>query len=116
MELYKQLCAEHNIQPSESIVGKQTSDEAPNLPTVQEPFNKDTLLRYIRNFVIADDQVSCTLNSKSFNLTLFSPLMSSNAQSFTTCCSFYEKIFLMMIFMDVTSSTNQSWRPGIATT
>jgi hypothetical protein len=34
LELYKQLCVEHNIQPSESIVGKQTPDEAPTLLTV----------------------------------------------------------------------------------
>ena len=57
LELYKQLCADHNIQPSESIVEKQASDEAPVLPTAREPFNKETLLLYIRNFVIADDQV-----------------------------------------------------------
>jgi hypothetical protein len=60
LELYKWLCMEHNIQPLESIVGKQTPDGAPTLPTVQEPFNSDTLLCYIRNFFIADDQVSCT--------------------------------------------------------
>jgi hypothetical protein len=59
LELYKQLCAEHNIQPSESVVGKQTPDEAPTLAPVREPFDSDTLLRYIRNFVVADDQVSC---------------------------------------------------------
>ena len=61
VELYKRLCAEHKIQPSESVVGKITPDEAPTLPAVRELFNKDTLLCYIRNFVIADDQVSCTL-------------------------------------------------------
>lgn len=58
LELYKKLCSDHNIQPSENIVEKQASDEVPILPTTREPFNKDTLLRYIRNFVIADDQVN----------------------------------------------------------
>ena len=64
IELYKQLCADHNIQPSESVVGKQTPDEAPTLPATREPFNKDTLLRYIRNFIIADDQVSFYIKFK----------------------------------------------------
>lgn len=69
LDLYKKLCSEHKIQPSESVVGKQTSDEAPTLPTNREPFNKDTLLRYIRNFVIADDQVRILLNSKIYHLS-----------------------------------------------
>jgi hypothetical protein len=58
LELYKQLCAEHKIQPSGAIVEKSTSDDVPILATTREPFNKESLLRYIRNFVIADDQVS----------------------------------------------------------
>ena len=60
LDLYKPLCEDHKIQPSESVVGKPTvtPDEALTVPTAQEPFNKDTLLRYIQNFVIADDQVS----------------------------------------------------------
>ena len=70
LDLYKRLCEEHNIQPSDTIVGKQTANEASTLPTVWEPFNKDSLLRHIRNFVIADDQVSSTLNSFFFNLTV----------------------------------------------
>ena len=49
IELYKQLCANHNIQPSESFVGKQTPDEAPTLPATREPFNKDTLLALVFN-------------------------------------------------------------------
>jgi hypothetical protein len=66
LELYKKLCIEHSIQPSQAIVEKATVDEAPVLSTTREPFNKDSLLRYICNFVIADDQVSYKLNSISF--------------------------------------------------
>ena len=74
LDLYKRLCEEHKIQPSESVVGKQTPDEAPTIPTTREPFNKDTLLRYIRNFIVADDQVCFIFNSRSFNLIMsFSP-------------------------------------------
>lgn len=58
LELYKQLCADHKIEPSGAIVEKSTSHDAPTTSTTREPFNKDSLLRYIRNFVIADDQVS----------------------------------------------------------
>jgi hypothetical protein len=65
LELYKKLCIEHSIQPSEAIVEKATVDEAPVLSATQEPFNKDSLLCYICNFVIADDQVD-KLNSISF--------------------------------------------------
>jgi hypothetical protein len=116
LELYKRLCAEHKIEPSETVVGKQTAVEAPTLPTVREPFTKDSLLCYIRNFVIADDQVSCTLNSKSFNLTFFSLLMLLNAQSFAACCSSYEKIFRTMTFTDAASSASPLWRRGTVIT
>jgi hypothetical protein len=57
LELYKKLCAEHNIQPSEAVVGKQAVEE-PTLTPNREPFNKESLLRYIRNFIVADDQVN----------------------------------------------------------
>lgn len=116
LELYKRLCVEHKIEPSETIVGKQPTDEVLTPPRVREPFNKDSLLRYIRNFIIADDQVSCTLNSKSFNLTFFSLLMLSNPQSFASCFSSYEKIFRTMTFTDATSSTSPLWRRGIVIT
>jgi hypothetical protein len=66
LELYKKLCADHNIQPSPNIVEKQTSDEVAVLPATREPFNKDTLLRYIRDFVIANDQVSLKSDSIFF--------------------------------------------------
>ena len=52
MELYKRLCKEHKIHPSESV-GKQIPNEQLTLPTTREPFNKDTLLGYICNFIIA---------------------------------------------------------------
>ena len=58
LELYKQLCMDHKIKPSGAIVKKLTSDDAPILPVTREPFNKESLLRYIHNFFIADDQVS----------------------------------------------------------
>ena len=61
LDLYLQLCVEHKIQPNETIAGKQTTVE-PTLPANREPFNKKTLLCYIRNFVVADDQVSFKLN------------------------------------------------------
>jgi hypothetical protein len=66
LELYKKLCIEHSIQPSEAIVKKAMVNEAPVLSATQEPFNKDSLLCYIFNFVITDDQVSYKLNSISF--------------------------------------------------
>jgi hypothetical protein len=66
LELYKKLCIEHSIQLSEAIVEKAMVDEAPVLSTTREPFNKDSLLRYICNVVIADNQVSYKLNSISF--------------------------------------------------
>lgn len=56
--LYESLCKEHKIKPSEAIVDKTVSNDIPIVPPTREPFNKDTLLAYIRNFVIADDQVS----------------------------------------------------------
>jgi hypothetical protein len=69
-----QLCADHNIQPSGTIVEKTISDEAPILPANREPFTKESLLRYIRNFIVADDQVSFNWNSIFFILTgHFSP-------------------------------------------
>ena len=103
LELYKQLCAEQKIKPLDTVVRKQTAEEALTPTIVRESFNKDTLLRYIRNFVIADDQVSLTSTSKSFNLTLSSLLMFSNAQSSAICPSSYERISLMTIYMDVTN-------------
>jgi hypothetical protein len=53
---------------------KTISDEAPILPANREPFTKESLLRYIRNFIVADDQVSFNWNSIFFILTgHFSP-------------------------------------------
>lgn len=63
LELYKQLCKDHNIEPSAAIVEKPASNEASILPTTREPFSKETLLRYIRDFVVTDDQVSFKSNS-----------------------------------------------------
>lgn len=118
LELYKRLCAEHHIKPSDSIVERQTTDEAPILPAAREPFNKDTLLRYIRNFVIADDQVSLKSSSTSFNLSYltdcFSLSMLLNAQSFEAYCFTCERTSAMKIFVGVTNSIDQLWRPGTA--
>lgn len=65
MELYKRLCNEHNIQPAETIVGKTISTDANEvsvLTAARVPFSKETLLHYIRDFVVADDQVSFKSN------------------------------------------------------
>jgi len=58
-ELYKQLCSEHKVQPSPGVIGKLTitAEERPG-GSRREPFNSETLLCYIWNFVVADDQVS----------------------------------------------------------
>jgi hypothetical protein len=115
LDLYKRLCAEHHIKPSDSIVERQTTDEEPILPADREPFNKDTLLRYIRNFVIADDQVSLKSSSTTFNLTdYFSQSMLSNAQSFEVYCSTCERTSAMKTFVGVTNSIDRLWRPGTA--
>jgi hypothetical protein len=116
LELYKKLCLDHNIQPSEMIVEKAASEEAPILPAAREPFSKETLLRYIRNFIVADDQVSFKSNSASFNLTdHFSPSMSSSAQSLENYWFICERIFPIVIFMDATNLTDRSWRIGTVT-
>ena len=62
LELYIKLCTDHNIQPNETIVGKQPSNIEPTPSTSWEAFSKKLLLRYIQNFVIADDQVSFKMN------------------------------------------------------
>jgi len=56
LELYRDLCNEHNIQPSEAIV-ENTSKVGPMLPTSREPFNQENFLCHIVNFIVADDQV-----------------------------------------------------------
>ena len=58
LELYKQLCAEHNIRPSPGVVGKSATAEETTPVPGHEPFNSDTLLRYIWNFVVTNNQVS----------------------------------------------------------
>ena len=113
LELYKQLCTEHNIKPSETIVGKSPEEAPPTLPTTREPFTKESLLRHIRNFVVADDQVSFKLHSTSIITDHFSLSMSSSAQSFGNCCLFYERIFMNLIFLDVTNSDDLLWRPFV---
>jgi hypothetical protein len=52
------------IEPSESVIGKSVVSVGPTAPPNREPFNNETLIRYIRNFVVTDDQVRflvCTL-------------------------------------------------------
>ena len=45
LDLYKWLCEEHKIQPSESVIGKQTPDEAPTIPTTREDLSDDDIFR-----------------------------------------------------------------------
>ena len=62
LELYIKLCADHNIQPNETIIGKQPSNIELTPPASWEAFSKELLLHYIQNFVVADDQVSFKMN------------------------------------------------------
>lgn len=59
LDLYVELCRANNIDPHEGIVGKGLSAPVPVAVTgpALEPFSKKALLGYIRNFVIANDQV-----------------------------------------------------------
>jgi hypothetical protein len=62
VDQYKQLCKEHKIDPHESIVGKSTTVVAGSASSTREPFTSESLLKYIRNFVISDDQVSLKIS------------------------------------------------------
>ncbi|KAF8805311.1 hypothetical protein BYT27DRAFT_7013659, partial [Phlegmacium glaucopus] len=50
VDLYKQLCKEHKIDPHESIIGKSAPVGPTTLPT-REPFTSKMLLQYIQNFI-----------------------------------------------------------------
>jgi hypothetical protein len=61
-DIYEDICKRNNIEPNPNLtkaVAVAVADSGANAPP-SEPFNSETLLRYIRNFVIADDQVSAS--------------------------------------------------------